>query len=618
MGEVWSEERTELMKRLSRYGLTELEVRALAALASGAKPASLVAKDGNIPRPKAYEILEGLQEKGLIEEASRDPMTYRVIPGTYQRMAQDAAADFDRFRRLMEELTTMQVSGVREVVLNRLDMVLSEAGFRTEPPSGPIVRVAVSSEGERVGFAVVESATELTRQMVTEFSRAREGLKLDVLFLVCDFDMPDLLTDSLGQSGLTPTRSDPHGLERAIRRALEDQKAAMQMAAELEERLGSLRQEYQRTAKKLEEHLQLLKGAEKTLPDDMARRARQTRNRMEHSLLETESLLDQGSAMISHAKAAGHSYEDRSFTRGYLETLEKRVVELSNESQAALNEAEEISMVARRKPPEPQLAMGPKSAMALSAGIIGRRKFVESFESFLNSPKPGANLVMIVGKYGSGKSFAMNYFAQKINEDGSGIALVSMADKDFRGMINDLLVSLLQRSGRENLPRTTELDDAIKALGELLEALRFGGTTRVYWFIDELERAVAALNNRRDAIVEGLRRLMDVLSEYPLTVVVSLTPGGLENLRSSAPWFTDRASGLFGVDPWTDEDFEDYISRTVRLDLSEDALALIREYTEGNPRRAISLFHRLATVRGEPRRKIGVSAVRELLSSEQA
>ena len=62
MAEAWSGEKTELVRRLSRYGLTELEIRAIAALAPGAKTASLVASDGGIPRPKAYEILEGLKK----------------------------------------------------------------------------------------------------------------------------------------------------------------------------------------------------------------------------------------------------------------------------------------------------------------------------------------------------------------------------------------------------------------------------------------------------------------------------------------------------------------------------------------------------------------------------
>ena len=99
-------------ERLIRLGLSKNEARALEALtALGPAGASDVHKQSGIPRNKAYEALESLAARGLVEVQNGYPTLYRPVSAkavidslteNYGKDAREALLELERQEELSD------------------------------------------------------------------------------------------------------------------------------------------------------------------------------------------------------------------------------------------------------------------------------------------------------------------------------------------------------------------------------------------------------------------------------------------------------------------------------------------------------------------------------------
>ena len=70
----------ELVERLVRLGLREYEARVYAALViTGPAKASEIARESGVPRPRVYDVLKRLHERGFVEVSEGSPAYFRAL-----------------------------------------------------------------------------------------------------------------------------------------------------------------------------------------------------------------------------------------------------------------------------------------------------------------------------------------------------------------------------------------------------------------------------------------------------------------------------------------------------------------------------------------------------------
>ncbi|KQM11627.1 hypothetical protein AOA80_07185 [Methanomassiliicoccales archaeon RumEn M1] len=97
----------DIVKHLVRLGLSEYEAKAyIATVALGEGTVNEISKESGVPRSRAYDIMERLASKGLVEMGNTTPICYRANDPL-------TASDrlMDEVRRANEEI----VKGLREI-----------------------------------------------------------------------------------------------------------------------------------------------------------------------------------------------------------------------------------------------------------------------------------------------------------------------------------------------------------------------------------------------------------------------------------------------------------------------------------------------------------------------
>ncbi len=70
----------ELVERLMKLGLKEYEARAYASLVIiGPAKASEIARESGVPRPRVYDVLKKLHERGFVDVSEGNPTYFRAI-----------------------------------------------------------------------------------------------------------------------------------------------------------------------------------------------------------------------------------------------------------------------------------------------------------------------------------------------------------------------------------------------------------------------------------------------------------------------------------------------------------------------------------------------------------
>ncbi len=71
----------ELVESLRRLGLNQYEAKAYAALCTrGSQTVGELSESGGLPRPRSYDVLMSLQEKGFVSMQAGRPLRYNALP----------------------------------------------------------------------------------------------------------------------------------------------------------------------------------------------------------------------------------------------------------------------------------------------------------------------------------------------------------------------------------------------------------------------------------------------------------------------------------------------------------------------------------------------------------
>ncbi|MGE5379290.1 MAG: TrmB family transcriptional regulator [Candidatus Saccharibacteria bacterium] len=109
---------TDIVDHLVRLGLTEYEARAyIATVALGEGTVKEISAESGVPRSRAYDVLERLVEKGMVEAGSSSPRCYR------------ANEPITASHHLMEDIRRSNDEALRE---------LSRIGQKAETRDNPI------------------------------------------------------------------------------------------------------------------------------------------------------------------------------------------------------------------------------------------------------------------------------------------------------------------------------------------------------------------------------------------------------------------------------------------------------------------------------------------------
>lgn len=95
------------MSALGGLGLTEPEIVVYqAALVTGARPASVIAKKAGLKRAHTYNILEALKEKGIVQETIKNGVRHYspIAPSSLLVMMENQIADFVAKKKKLESI----------------------------------------------------------------------------------------------------------------------------------------------------------------------------------------------------------------------------------------------------------------------------------------------------------------------------------------------------------------------------------------------------------------------------------------------------------------------------------------------------------------------------------
>lgn len=109
------------IKLLGRLGMTEYEARAYLALASlGPSKVSEIVADSKLPRNKAYEALQGLEQKNHVTSLPVSPRRYKINnPGLLKEQLDDMHESVDSIIKLVEQPKTKAFKDIFWVIQGR-------------------------------------------------------------------------------------------------------------------------------------------------------------------------------------------------------------------------------------------------------------------------------------------------------------------------------------------------------------------------------------------------------------------------------------------------------------------------------------------------------------------
>lgn len=106
----------EIVDALKKLGFSDYESRVYATLAmKGEATASEIHKMSGVPRNKVYEVLRGLEEKGLIESLKSSPTVFRAInPESVLESYRDEV--LDTFEKAIERVREAEEAAIQHPV----------------------------------------------------------------------------------------------------------------------------------------------------------------------------------------------------------------------------------------------------------------------------------------------------------------------------------------------------------------------------------------------------------------------------------------------------------------------------------------------------------------------
>ena len=270
---------------------------------------------------------------------------------------------------------------------------------------------------------------------------------------------------------------------------------------------------------------------------------------------------------------------------------------------------------------------------------------------------------IIIGGYGFGKTHVMLHLAKQVrnNYDNSIIIYINTPGSSFMNLYRAFINSIIEKKelltklvGKINNPLKEAIslivnngDDAEYArqwlLGEQTPqnfrlkhglgsrvndelALRFmmnlgdavvkAGYGPILILIDELEDVVTIGQVKRLQYLSLLRNLIDNLPGKTLLLAAS-TPAGWDEVVNTYPALARRLSSfVIYLKPFTYEESLEFVGKLVKwrgldMDISENVVKVIHDYTEGNPGEIVRAISLIYTSLGG---KVNVDGVKEVLS----
>jgi sugar-specific transcriptional regulator TrmB len=153
----------DLINILKRLGLNEYESKAyLALLTSGVCTASKLSESAAIPRPRVYDVLDSLREKGFVVETPGRPVEYKALtPGHVANL----------LKKKKEEELTSNILEIEELA-SRFQKVMED---NPEKAEGDITDKVWAIKGRRNIYAQFSSMIEGSKDI--KIFTTTEGLK---------------------------------------------------------------------------------------------------------------------------------------------------------------------------------------------------------------------------------------------------------------------------------------------------------------------------------------------------------------------------------------------------------------------------------------------------------
>lgn len=186
----------KIEENLVKLGLKKVEARAYIALARlGTAVASRIAKEAGIPLSKIYDILRGLEEKGLIESQESRPKVYRITDPN--RGLKSLIKQYETtLAETLEMIKEIRVSGEPEAtgvvwtvrgrrnIISRMCSLFNEASYGLAIATTDYILskvmdkiVAVANKGVNISLVIYQTDPKLVEYLVN-ISRAFSKVKV--------------------------------------------------------------------------------------------------------------------------------------------------------------------------------------------------------------------------------------------------------------------------------------------------------------------------------------------------------------------------------------------------------------------------------------------------------
>ncbi len=197
----------DFLNRLKDFGLNSYESKLwIALLSRGVSTAGELSDISNVPRSRAYDVLESLEKKGFIIVKVGKPIKYLAVPPTevIERVKKKVAEDAEEKSKMLSnlrgsetlgELNTLHTEGIKMV-----DPTDKSGAFRGRQKVHEHLVTQIKNAKKSVTFMLPKDAAERKFDVLGGYLRRASKAGVDVRFVVSGNVAPEIL-EGLGRVG---------------------------------------------------------------------------------------------------------------------------------------------------------------------------------------------------------------------------------------------------------------------------------------------------------------------------------------------------------------------------------------------------------------------------------
>jgi sugar-specific transcriptional regulator TrmB/chromosomal replication initiation ATPase DnaA len=604
----------------SGLGLTEYEIRVIFALAEGAKTASDLSEATGIPRTKTYEVLNRLVGKHLVQASSEKPPRHSLAPDALKRIIDSFQTISKTVLSVLNDLNKMYQFGAGEMIAEEIRNAAKSLGFMVEEgrPGSEFLFIYTIA-GHRITLLTPSVAS------LDAFAKLSATIRSENPSAVL---VPKEYHALFQQTGIPARAYSAVNVKETIFEIARELESASRRIDDLEKDFEQYCNEFD---DKMGNNLSKIGGLQipESTKNKVGGKLETIRNDLDGISLQQKSFSALWKTNLAHCRGV-----DALDTRSY-ETLKGVVIGTKGILNALVQkekEVEELLQEVKRADEEssfPSLSVSPSPQGRKLIGPARIRTKVDEGIAKVKQTRT-AQVLLIVGENGAGKTFLFRWYQDRINKGDFGriVASYSTAKDDFLEVYNALMedaMRALVSSERdliwppllEKQANILNLDAAFaRAANDLLVR---NNIDEIVFMIDELEHGIQAGR----VFADQLRYFMEKLENRPVLLILAISDSGYEIMSDRFPELLSRIpdSNIIHLEPFGDDGIkelaEEALSRApnnARKEyvFSKEVLSEIREMSEGNPRAAIQLLNNLFYVAWKEKKLITPELVRKV------